>query len=601
MTKLLLTKTFLLLLSIFLGLLYIFFIHLHFDIPKKSTHGVNTFSFNVYASMEQNVKLHMAGKNFKLRSLECSGQKTTLPFKKMIWLEKPSEEVKVLLHRGENSCKVSFYKAQGKYLPTIEQKITYVDYVVLFVLLLLPLCYLLFVIFIGILDYIKSFQVSRTKSSHSTEVLDDLPCDNSLKYLRLLPYIVIALGMVIRIVYFEKFGVMTFQHDWHGHVEFIKYIAENYSLPLPSKGLEYPQQPLYYLLTGGLYSLFTHFGLNDKETLHILGYFSLLCSFVFLYYAYKFLAELKQSIFVQTVAMLFVSLTPSIVYISARINNDVLVMALSTFSLYYIVKSYRASFSKYFYTALLAVTLLFLSKISAAPFEILFFVLLLNVYLRKRKVKRELFVFATLGLFVLGFTLLRVYLPVEDTLHFVNSSSHYPKQSIKTMGLQYFASFNIATLIEAGQSYVFGVDAIRHSFLTYQYGTMLFGEFNYTWFVNKSPYLHVVMQSMSILALVFVLGFLSFILYIYKATFLEKMLFSTFVLNFLLILKFMTEYTVVCNTDFRYFVLSFVLLAFFFAKGLEPLHKMKFVRHVLHVWLVLLVVSEILFFAFLII
>jgi len=58
---------------------------------------------------------------------------------------------------------------------------------------------------------------------------------------------------------------------------------------------------------------------------------------------------------------------------SARINNDVLVSALSVVSMFYIVKSYLNGFKNSFFTALLFTTLLFLTKISTATVELLFF------------------------------------------------------------------------------------------------------------------------------------------------------------------------------------------------------------------------------------
>jgi len=47
------------------------------------------------------------------------------------------------------------------------------------------------------------------------------------------------------------------------------------------------------------------------------------------------------------------------------------------------------------------------------------------------------------------------------------------------------SAFNFLELLKQGFSYVFGADEVRFSLPTYQFGTMLFGEFDYRYFVQK--------------------------------------------------------------------------------------------------------------------
>lgn len=597
MKKLISYKTLLLSLSMVLGIFYYFLIQVSTIEVKHSSSRSNTFSFVLSSSITQKVKLHIAAEKNKLRLIECNGIKIIFPYKKQQWFEGMGEQVNFELKKGPNHCNVHTDNFGRVYTPSIKQKIDFLDYSILFLLLGIPLFELIFSAFI--------WGLNRVRSSTSVEITHAyIQNDNKHKMTGFL-LMVFLIGVVIRVLYFEKFGIMLFQHDWHGHIEFIKYIAQNWTLPLSSKGLEYPQQPLYYLLTGGLYALLTDFGLSDKEALHGLGYFSLFCAIVFLYYAYHFMTLITQSMWVRTVAMIFVSLTPSLVYLSARINNDSLVMALSAFSLYYIVKSYQTGFSKSFYIALTGVSLLFMTKISAAPLEVFLFVLLILVYYKGKEgeegdVKKKLYWFGAIGVFLLGFTLLRVYLPVENTFHMVNSAK-FPNQTIEALNFDYFSTFHFKELILAGQSYVFGEDGIRFSFLTYQYGTMLFGEFDYTYFLNKSPYLKTVMQVVLFSGFLYVLGFIVYVLQLHREPLLHKVFFVIVLLNLALILKFMFAFPSICNTDFRYFVGSFVLFGFIFGKGLESMHNMKIVGNVLNIWVALLAVSEIIFFVLLLV
>ena len=412
--------------------------------------------------------------------------------------------------------------------------------------------------------------------------------------------ILLIIGIIIRAFYQQKYNVMLFQHDWQGHVEMIKYFANTWTIPLPGKGLEFPQQPLYYYLTAGIYSLSTSLGFNEAKSLEIIGYFSFFCSVFFLIYGYKFIALLTKDRWVKTVAMLFLALTPSLVYLSARINNDTLVMVLSAASLYYIVKSYQSQFQNSFLMALFLVTLLFLTKISTAGIELFLFALLTLAYKESNQnslslIKNRLYCFGLLGMFIMSFTLWRVYLPVDGVFHMVNSG-RYPNQTLDTLSLNYFIGFHFLSLLQVGQSYVFGEDSIRHSFMTYQYGTMIFGEFDYAFFTKKTPWLKEVMQAVLLFGTVFILGFLSYIINIYKTSGVKKILFFTLLINFLLILKFMTDFPSICNTDFRYFVSSFLIFAFVFAEGLTQLRQFEVLRKIINIFLVLLSISEILFF-----
>jgi hypothetical protein len=173
------------------------------------------------------------------------------------------------------------------------------------------------------------------------------------------------------------------------------------------------------------------------------------------------------------------------------------------------------------------------------------------------------------------------------------NSGRYPGQTIQSLDLNYFLSIHFKELLETGQSYVFGKDSIRHSFMTYQYGTMFFGEFDYAFFTNKTSWLKVSMQGVLLFGTVFILGFITYILKLYKASTLQRLLFIALLINFILILKFMLDYPSICNTDFRYFVSSFLIFAYMFAQGL---HYLTWLRKPINILLFLLVLSELIFF-----
>jgi len=540
--------------------------------------------------MDRTVHIHLDAGKYKLEKVTCNNNSTIFSKKELQWFETPEEQVIVALKRGENQCHAITHNFGKPFHPSVVWKISYVDYVVFFIFFGLPILYFIFILFIKFLDYMRSTSGNTGQRDISRNITSQSPS----KWL----ITIVLLGAIIRVLYFWKFGIMNFQHDWHGHIEFIHYISEHWSLPLPSKGLEYPQQPLYYFITAGIYSLLRFLGFADAEALYGLGFFSLSCSMVFLFFSYRFFRLLSSHRWVQSVGMIFISLTPSIVYMSARINNDVLVMALAPMALYYMIKSYDDNFKSYFYIALSTTSLLFMAKVSTAPFEILFFVLLITIYFRigDKEMQNKLYIFSITGAFLLGFTLLHVYLPIEQTLHMVNSSANYPNMHINLLDINYYTSFNFTSLLHEGMSYVYGDDSIRYSFLSYQYGTMFFGEFDYSYYVTKNSILYLVMQAILSLGLIFVLGLALYIIKLPKKPLLQKLIFLVFILNIALVVSFIASYPVVCNTDFRYLVPSFVLLGYFIADGLWIAPKTRVINIIFTIILNLLLSLEVSFF-----
>jgi hypothetical protein len=575
---------------LFLGILY--YLVIQIDIVDMRTQSRKT-SFTIDTFIPQYVKLHIQANRNHLQVMRCTTKEFIFPIRDRLWFERKTQEVYVYLKRGKNYCEIVPQKNVKFYSGKIKRKYTFINYIILFILVGLPLFSWIFSFFIVILDKLRLKYIKKNKEKETVFFVKDIS-------LSPLIWTILLLGMTIRILYFQKFGISHFQHDIAGHIEFIKYMAEYWSLPLGEKGLQFPQQPLYYVISGGIYSVLMKLGMSDRESLYSLGYFSLFCAFIFLYYGYKFFTLITENKWVQIVALLFISLTPSLVYMSARINNDVLVMALSGYALYQIVRSYQTQFQNHFYEALIGVTLLFMTKISSAPMEIFLFLLLASVYIEQednKEIKYKLFIFGIVGTFVLGITLLKTYLPIEQTFHMVNSSGRFPGQIIQSLDLSYFATFHLYTLISTGYSYVFGENSIRYSFLTYQYGTMFFGEFEYSSLLRQYIWLKEIMQIVFTFGLIYVVGFLVFVIKLHKVPLLHKFIFLTFVLNFILILKFMLSYPVVCNTDFRYFVVSLGILAFVFAEGLRYLSNYKkWLKYLINILVGVLSIVELLYF-----
>ncbi|HHH51358.1 MAG TPA: hypothetical protein ENK76_03210 [Campylobacterales bacterium] len=555
---------------ILFGLLYIFLIKT--DIKTSSN------SFIIQSNIPQNANFHIITK-YQKSHLICNNKPINIDIsKKHDYFYHGEEQITIPLHYGKNICQTQNIE------PKIKQKIDFWDFLLLFILLGTPTLYFLLSILIKILDKIKT-------SNFDINSIATTPINRVIIF-------IILVGIVVRIAYFNRYGITLFQHDWQGHIDLIKYLTQNYNIPyMPNKGWEFPQQPIYYIISAIIYKLGIYEGSTTNQAIYIVGYFSLFCSSVFLIYSYKLLRLLSSNQWVQAVAMLYISLTPSIVYMSSRINNDVLVMALSPMALFYIIKSYQNSFQKYFYPALITTTLLFLTKISTASIELALFTLLIISYIQTHKNKKELYYFSIVGVFILSWTLWHLYTPLNSSSFYMVNSAKFPKQTIENLDISYFTSFHITDLIKQGYSYVFGVDTIRYSFPTYQYGTMFFGEFDYKYFINKSPYILIVMRSILIFGLIYIIGLFSYLVNIYRENITNKILLAIVIINLILILKFIISYPSICNTDFRYFVSSFTIWGFIFARGLYYLiEKKRWIYISFNIILGGLTLSELMFF-----
>ncbi|MCK4441734.1 MAG: hypothetical protein KAU90_06985, partial [Sulfurovaceae bacterium] len=322
---------------ILFALLYLFAIRT--DIETSSN------SFIIHSNIPQNSNFHIITK-YKKSHMICNNKPINIDIsKKHDYFYHGEEQITIPLHYGRNICQTQNIE------PKIKQKIDFWDFLVLFILLGTPILYSLLSILIKILDKIK-------KSNFNIKLIPTTPINRAIIF-------IILVGVVVRIAYFNKYGITLFQHDWQGHIDLIKYLAQNYNIPyMPNKGWEFPQQPIYYIISAIIYKIGIYEGLSINQAIYIVGYFSLFCSLIFLIYSYKLLRVLSSNQWVQAIAMLYISLTPSIIYMSSRINNDILVMALSPMALFYIIQSYQNSFQRYFYPALIATILLFLTKIS---------------------------------------------------------------------------------------------------------------------------------------------------------------------------------------------------------------------------------------------
>ncbi len=486
------------------------------------------------------------------------------------------------LESGKNYLHIKTNNNQSDSALKIAQKYSFFDFFIGFISLFLPILLIIFSI-----------------ASRSVECLlrinKKLVILDSLKGFLMgnITLLLLMIGVIIRLWYAWDMGYIQFQHDYQGHIEYIKFFANEFFVPLPHKAWEFPQQPLYYIFNGSLYALLAWFGVDEANILRAISMSTSVLSCIGLVYAYKLVKELSDKVLVNALTIGFLCFTPSFIYMSSRINNDPWAFSLSCIALFFIISSYKKQWKVGFTPALVFTSLLFLTKVSSLVVEVLFFILLISTYIHAPAlVRKYLFRFYIVGLVILSYTLFRAYYPAVGIIELVNSGI-WPGHDLRPLTLEYFLSFNFSSLLTNGQSHIDNY-AITRSFPTYQYATMLFGEFDYSFWRDHKAWLFINMQILVVLALVVPLGWVAY-LFRPKA-FLDWVLIITSTLSIALLMKFFIQFPSVSNTDFRYHAAIFFFAAYFFAMGIDYIvSQFRFVKKFLLIWIALLHISSITF------
>ncbi len=146
-------------------------------------------------------------------------------------------------------------------------------------------------------------------------------------------FLALCIGATIRFLY-VLFTPHTIRgHDTDGHIEYIRFIAENgLALPDPAVGWQFYQPPLYYFLTGGLWKFGGLLGMDAARQLLLMQWFSFALSVLALVsvaWIASMLFRGLQHVWERFLFVLACGAFPGIVFHAARINNDVLVMFLT--------------------------------------------------------------------------------------------------------------------------------------------------------------------------------------------------------------------------------------------------------------------------------
>ena len=120
--------------------------------------------------------------------------------------------------------------------------------------------------------------------------------------------------------------------DVQEHLKYIDYIQKNWSLPLPTEGLEMYQPPLYYLIGAAALSV-CKLSINDSQSvlvLRLLGGFFGIAQFVLVFLSLRLLLPVRAAF----IGLLLAAFLPMHLYLAHYVTNEMLAATLATASLY---------------------------------------------------------------------------------------------------------------------------------------------------------------------------------------------------------------------------------------------------------------------------
>lgn len=385
---------------------------------------------------------------------------------------------------------------------------------------------------------------------------------------------ILALSIALRIFYLigTDYNERTYDViEGGGHLDYIKYLAENYRLPNPTGGWEYHQPPLYYISGAIVYKSSQTLNINSYKTLQVLSLFYFYIFIIFGILTLRNLIENKLLFYLSAALLVF---WPSGIIHSVRIGNDAMLYSLYAISLYFILKWFKEKNIKLLYFSILAFSAAILTKPNAMALAGVIAVSVLIAFVRNYKlpVKHIIIVFL-----LIIFSILLSFSP-KLYGHFKNDKNDWLVGGVvPTMNKMLFvgnnfknyAYFDMDKFIKQPFTNSWEDFGGRQYFWNYLLKTSLFGEFSFN--NNHQPRIGLVL-SWTFLAILFY-GIVGLILGAKK----NIILFLNALLLLFLIFLFRLKIPASSNSDFRYIFPSLISFIFFISYSLEYFKKTNIV------------------------
>lgn len=295
---------------------------------------------------------------------------------------------------------------------------------------------------------------------------------------------VVAAGIFLRAAYAGVTSHHMRSHEWDKHVEYVRYMAENFSVPPAAGGWEFHQPPLYYFLTGLWMRAAELVDRPEAAVLRDLQLFSLLLSILTLLTGVAVGFLLFSGAAKRHERLLFSALVagfPVLVMFSSRITNDVLSQFLSFLFVFFLLRLWQRRQPRDMWAQALVLAVALITKLSAVllwPVSVLTTLFLRGVGLKK-KIAWTMLTTAACVLLAGWLPVLRLAIEADTTRSMVLGNEGMDPAVTVQNTPQSFLTFHPLHILRHPFNSPYGDEERRQFFPEYFFKSAFFGEFGF--------------------------------------------------------------------------------------------------------------------------
>jgi len=383
--------------------------------------------------------------------------------------------------------------------------------------------------------------------------------------------IIISLGLCVRILYLSYTPYSERTHDvlnYGGHLDYIKYVANNLRLPESKGGWEYFQPPLYYITAAVIYKISNTLNFDYLILLQIL---SLIYSAFFLIFGTLTLRILfkRKLTFLTSAALL--AFWPSGIIHSIRIGNDPLFYMVFVISIYFLMRWLVDKQNKHFYLASLFAALTIATKLNGVLVLGIVGIFFVSTWLKTKQKRRYLIK----AVFLISVVLLASYFSLFRSIrtalqdhHFnvlVGNMSEMPSGLSVGNNLRNYLYFDANTYVTKVFTDPWNDAGGRQYFWNYFLKSMLFGEFSFPSAVGQ--FLAKILSILLLQMIAFLLVGLFISIKNFKPSNLVMLLW--FILSIFSLIYYRHTYPFSPDGDFRLIFPAIIPFIYFYLTGIN--------------------------------
>ena len=221
-------------------------------------------------------------------------------------------------------------------------------------------------------------------------VLKDYKITKKMNYKKIMIAIV-CIGIVLRTAYILYTPIERRQHDMEenaGHLAYIETIYETGNLPEHNRWQFY-QQPLHHIISAIWLKVNIACGIDLQEAEEGIQFLTAIYSSLIMIITYCILRELKIEDKFKILIMAVISVHPTFILLSGSINNDILMIMFTFFSLLYLIKWNKNPDIKNTIILAFGVALGALSKISSTIIAVPIIYVFINRFIKDYSEKSD--------------------------------------------------------------------------------------------------------------------------------------------------------------------------------------------------------------------